>query len=433
MAISVACSECKKDLTVSDLLLGKAVKCPGCGGVVPIRTPSSAGATGPTRLPPEGVQQGARPPSRSTLPPPVLAPNMSEEEHRYQRRRPRPPDARPPKWPMVLAPLPMLAFLAVCVLMLVDVTGVGTLIFSFVVCVFFSGLSLLLITADTESLVRRIIWPVATMVVAAVVSGAGYGVGLAITNTVETRKEHETAGILPKNGLPNAKIVNNPPQINRQPVDVGNAGGKAGKKAAPVDRGENPSTPKKPLSDLEALDSNDFFVKKQAAERLSKTPPTGDRAAIAKKLERLMAENDPFIANAAIDAIVVWGDNENLPALLLVAENGGPFVRDRAIEALGSFPNEKSLKFLVRSFDGMERRQAAVKGLKKYGPMAEKAVLPYLGHQDPFVRKPAIEIISVIGTELSVPALQMLVNLNDILNKEAARKAILAIKQRANN
>src|SRR5947209_10898615 len=63
--IAVTCGSCQKKLQVKATLAGKAVKCPGCGGVVKIPAPSAPAADGEEWL---DVNEAAAPPPEEPAP-----------------------------------------------------------------------------------------------------------------------------------------------------------------------------------------------------------------------------------------------------------------------------------------------------------------------------------------------------------------------------
>jgi len=68
MPVVIACPSCKQKLKAPDAAIGKAVKCPGCGGA--IKVPAQAGAGEPTPAPrqPAAAAKAPAPPPRRPEP-----------------------------------------------------------------------------------------------------------------------------------------------------------------------------------------------------------------------------------------------------------------------------------------------------------------------------------------------------------------------------
>jgi HEAT repeat protein len=78
----------------------------------------------------------------------------------------------------------------------------------------------------------------------------------------------------------------------------------------------------------------------------------------------------------------------------------------------------------------MQVRGAASKALKAFGPTAEDAVLVHLKSKDDWTRAETCEVLKVIGTAKSLPALETASNDSNWMVKGAANAALSAVKLR---
>jgi HEAT repeat protein len=98
--------------------------------------------------------------------------------------------------------------------------------------------------------------------------------------------------------------------------------------------------------------------------------------------------------------------------------------------ALGRLKDERAIEPVAERLEEFFDRHDAAEALQAIGPAAEKAVIKRLHHRDMRVREAAIEIIQVIGTSESIPALEKVVAENDFFLTDTAKEAIQTIKAR---
>src|SRR5579884_2860870 len=72
MPVTVLCSKCRAKLKAPDALIGKTIKCPGCGTPNKIQAPEPAAASAPPKPAPAPA---APPPKPAPAPAPVAAPS----------------------------------------------------------------------------------------------------------------------------------------------------------------------------------------------------------------------------------------------------------------------------------------------------------------------------------------------------------------------
>jgi hypothetical protein len=202
---------------------------------------------------------------------------------------------------------------------------------------------------------------------------------------------------------------------------------------APQPRGEMDPFLKKLRAELDVAN---VFTRRDALTRLATMQPTKHRAEIAEKLVELTENDSPHIRRPAVVALGVWGSANDVPALIKAMEHDDPFTRREALKVIGRFRDPQTLAPVIRCFRDFLTRADADTALREMGGMAEKDVLALLKENDVFLRKAAIEVLTDIGTDASVPALKEAVASTNIHHQrllEPARQALAAIAARKKN
>jgi predicted Zn finger-like uncharacterized protein len=176
---------------------------------------------------------------------------------------------------------------------------------------------------------------------------------------------------------------------NRAPDFRADAG--RGEKILPVQAGRANQVPDFPAEDddlpgadpvtraLHQLKSPNPFKRHEALRTLKNTPlDEGRRAEVIKALEPLLNDADHF-------------------------------TRSDAMKALARFKDERLAEPIAQHLEEFEDLLDAAEALKMMGPAAEKAVLARLNHHEIQVRIMVCEILKVIGTKQSIPALDKVV------------------------
>jgi HEAT repeat protein len=157
------------------------------------------------------------------------------------------------------------------------------------------------------------------------------------------------------------------------------------------------------------LKSGDPGRRNGAVDVLARTKFDPERQPeVAATLEQVV--RDPQAGRhrgVAAKALEVWGTKDNAPALIdLLKEENNRDGRREAIQTLAKLKDERAAEAIAAILPSAFERGDAAKALKDIGPAAEKAVFPYLSHQEKIVRLEAVRILQAIGTRLSVIPLQ---------------------------
>ena len=176
------------------------------------------------------------------------------------------------------------------------------------------------------------------------------------------------------------------------------------------------------------LRSGDPSRVRMAALRLSRMAPNERRREVAAALEARLNDPHPFIEDEVADALGVWGDEENVPALIKAMDR--PLGNRSALRALTRFRDDRTIEALAVQLENFFNRRDAAQALRSYGPAAEDAVIACLKHHDRAVRGEACEILMAIGTAKSIAPLEKVVAENDFFVTRKANEALQAIRRR---
>ncbi|MCX7045945.1 MAG: HEAT repeat domain-containing protein [Candidatus Sumerlaeota bacterium] len=181
---------------------------------------------------------------------------------------------------------------------------------------------------------------------------------------------------------------------------------------------------------IKELKSSDQWTARAAADRLARVPKPEKPDDVAQALAALLSDRDDFTRTSAVKALAVWATRDSVPALIKALDDKSIFVRAPAMEALGRLKSKDAAEAVAKQLPNLQGRGEAVKALKAMGAIAEQAVIPYLKDRDTFVRNEACKILEEIGTAKSVAALEDFASNGNVFDKQAAEKAIKAIKAR---
>lgn len=179
---------------------------------------------------------------------------------------------------------------------------------------------------------------------------------------------------------------------------------------------------------LHDLQSPSFVRRSEAAKRLKTMIPNERRNEVARALEACLKDPNPFLQEEVLKALGVWGTKDSVPALLDALATSHPPTSWAILSTLAHFPDERVCELLAQHLEELSDGRTAAEALKTIGSMAEKAVLKRLSHPEVFIRQEVCQILLVIGTKESLPALRIAAG--DFFTKDEAEKAIRAIQAR---
>jgi hypothetical protein len=189
------------------------------------------------------------------------------------------------------------------------------------------------------------------------------------------------------------------PYINYPDADV---------RQAARDLAQRLNVPDGRLLDQTLADTADPSIPRAAAalRRLaSLRPDDASRAKVSDALNAPLLDPHSDIRDAALDAVGVWGSQDNTVALLKLL--GGPPAQDaHVIDLLASLRDPKTAPALAQGLTHEGERGAVGRALVAIGPAAEPAVIPFLQGADTPARIEACRVLAEIGTTASVQPLQ---------------------------
>jgi hypothetical protein len=168
---------------------------------------------------------------------------------------------------------------------------------------------------------------------------------------------------------------------------------------------------------LARLKSNRADERRGAAVWFAENPPEGERekAAVAKSLLPLLDDLSPKANDAALRALKSWATKDCLPPLLDFARReqkagrGDPVL----IDLLAQFRDKTAAEAIALQLKNASQRGKAAQALVKLGPVAAGAVVGYINHPDPAVRKEARSLCRLLKVPADRQLTQALADLAD--------------------
>jgi len=180
------------------------------------------------------------------------------------------------------------------------------------------------------------------------------------------------------------------------------------------------------------MNSPNRQTRQGAMDQLLRSDPKLRTAAVLKAMEALLAEADGGVRNNAIRVLGIWGNKESVPALLAAIDHENVETRRAALEALGKCRDPRAVDAVARHLANAPERGSASKALQFMGPMAERAVIPYLGVKDWGLAAEACQILRIIGAKDSVvPMVALVKSDRSFLFRSSAEEAAECVMGRA--
>jgi HEAT repeat protein len=185
-----------------------------------------------------------------------------------------------------------------------------------------------------------------------------------------------------------------------------------------------PSEPRPYEAALDDLSHTDPQRRLKALSWISAAEPQELQEEISEALEALMRDEDMAIRLQAVAAWRRWHTPERsagaVDTLIELMGDDHISVRDAAMEALAGIDDERVGPALAERLTQTTTRRSAGDLLRQMGPRAQRAVAPYLRHEDRAVRREALDVLEQVATEESVPALTEVLGGDDSLTRSRA-------------
>jgi hypothetical protein len=202
-------------------------------------------------------------------------------------------------------------------------------------------------------------------------------------------------------------------------------------RAASRNRDADPVDPNRPLTLNDAVrhvKEGDVFEQQKAAKFLAGAQvEPGRRQEVVAALKAAIDNRDRHVArNEMFDALAVWATADETPYLLGLLDDADGNVKVKAMYVLGKLKDPRAAEPLARRLTDLSHRRIVSQALKDMGPAAEAAVAEFLNHPDAGLRIEACDILKVVGTKASHPALVKLAWDDQAALAQAALEALPA-------
>jgi hypothetical protein len=181
---------------------------------------------------------------------------------------------------------------------------------------------------------------------------------------------------------------------------------------------------------LEGIKSSNADIRDSALEQLAQMKPDQRRGEVLTALRGPLTSTDTRANALAVQALGVWGTQENLPTLIKALDSRDGLTRKKGIEALARFKDLATIEPIARRLGSSYDGSAAVEALIKLGPASEKTALRALTSKDERVRRDACKILEKIGTSDSLATLTAAKQDSDAFVRVGAEQAVRAITRR---
>jgi hypothetical protein len=176
------------------------------------------------------------------------------------------------------------------------------------------------------------------------------------------------------------------------------------------------------------LKSENKAKRSVALHRINSVQPDGNKAEVETLLLGFLKNEDQFARQNAAKGLAVWGGKDSVEPLIKQLEDSTFPARWGAIEALGHLKDARAAGPLAKLVADRKDAHHACISLKALGAGAEDAVLKLVTHEKAEVRRDAVQILKVIATKQSVPALEKAASDADPLTARFAKEALKTAK-----
>ncbi len=181
---------------------------------------------------------------------------------------------------------------------------------------------------------------------------------------------------------------------------------------------------------LGRLNSKSPKAQQTAAVWFANNPPVDEKqqADVARALSGLLVDLSPQVNALALHALKLWATRDSLPQLVAFAKRHekARICPPELIDVLAQFPEETAAEAIALQLKIRDNRGRAVQALLNLsGPVAIKAVLPYIDHPDVEVQKAARGLIQQLKIP---PAVQLDQILEDVANTAKPQRARTALQ-----
>ncbi|MCA9260022.1 MAG: HEAT repeat domain-containing protein, partial [Planctomycetales bacterium] len=160
---------------------------------------------------------------------------------------------------------------------------------------------------------------------------------------------------------------------------------------------------------LGELEAGNVFKQRNAAKELNAIRPTDVKDKALRKQVAQAFRKAAFADHAddwAVEGLVHWGGKYSVPLVLQLLERDRMRSSDAIYDALARYPTEESAQALARQLGDFFNHDNAVRCLRRFGPVAEDALIEAAPSNEPKVSLAAVELLGDLGTQKSLPILR---------------------------
>jgi mono/diheme cytochrome c family protein len=186
---------------------------------------------------------------------------------------------------------------------------------------------------------------------------------------------------------------------------------------------------------LDDLKGSNNWARRDALTKLAEMQPQEGREQVALALEALLADKDVWVRGGAIKALGTWGTPKVVPSLHKFLESKDlRSIHDRraVLESLAKLKDPRSVGPVAEQLRDFHARGEAIKTLIALGPQVEKEMIKLLAEKDGQLGAAACQVLKVVGTRASLPALRAAIDRKDFWLSGPAKEALDAILARMN-
>ena len=125
-----------------------------------------------------------------------------------------------------------------------------------------------------------------------------------------------------------------------------------------------------------------------------------------------------------------WGTEASVPAIIELIKTEQPSELLFLPGAVKLVPDERFVEPLCERLLVLQMRHFVGNAIKELGPVAEDGLLELLVSDDTTIQREAIQLLKVVGTAKSIPALEAIDSSTDGIAKIYAKQAIDEISKR---
>ncbi|QDT27420.1 hypothetical protein Enr10x_27370 [Gimesia panareensis] len=157
---------------------------------------------------------------------------------------------------------------------------------------------------------------------------------------------------------------------------------------------------------LKDLSTTDLFQRKAALKKLSEAKPKEKNPEVSRILMRILESKDITVAKDASEALVVWSNKEDVPAMIKLLPEINILAQPNLMQAILQQQTDEGVQAVAGLLKDRVKAHRAGNQLIEYGSGAEEAVLEQLDPDDFLTTVNVMRVLKEIGTEKSLKKIE---------------------------